>query len=730
MSSRWLRENRVPVAFVLLAVSWIGWLLATGHEISVWGDLRRDVVLRDGVSPELINDIRFYDSSPYSIWLPSDTFVWDSVRRLEVPLWDRSQAGGYSPVLNLQNGVLHPLRWASAFFPRELASSAIIIMALLSLAVGMFEMLKRVFDTSEPAATLGAIVAILSGCVMSTVHFSGMLIPLVHVPWLILVFAAWMNDRRTVLAVAFALTLASLVLSGHPLIIAVAAIVAFSVIGWRLLTLGTARDFLGGLGLIISGGLITSAAMIPMMLNLGNLWSYKNATPEGVSYDVLQDVSGFDALLSVLNYAPYPTDLMDGGPIVFHLGAAAALLMVTGLVVVSRQRATRIVLALVIVGWLLSMPPEWLVHLAVGTPLGYYKPWYLVFVFVFPATIAVAIGFDRALELVPARLETIAVLMIYGAVIVTALAPAKAVLRVQPRAALDSPAIRFFADVNTPFRVVGLSGQTHVPNVSAITRIEDVRFSSPVQPLRYHEWIRLAAPEWSDAFPTSTLLHDANSPMLRAFNVRYVLRSLVPGHDVQTFLPRPGHKVPRDYLIDPAPAAESFRPIFEGGSVEVHEAIVGLHPRAHFVDDFVAVEGGLEAAVKTIRDLEGLSTEVVEVPGPGLLDGVQPSTDGDRVQVRYPASRMVSIRTRASGTRLLVLHDSWDRGWRAWIDGDDATILPVSLISRGVIVPEGEHEVVMSFAPVGSGLGLLASILGVVLCLPISGWARKKGAGS
>jgi hypothetical protein len=275
-----------------------------------------------------------------------------------------------------------------------------------------------------------------------------------------------------------------------------------------------------------------------------------------------------------------------------------------------------------------------------------------------------------------------------------------------------SPAIGFLEDAEEPFRVVGLSGQTHTPNVGTLTGIDDVRFSSPVHPLRFHEWYRAAEPVRDDAFPTISTFRDARSPLLRSFNVRYVLRSTVPGHDIQTFLPRVGDRPSRGYAIDPPPG-EGFRLVLDAGSVEIHEAR-DFHPRVHFANEVIVVDGGMAEAIRKLGELpEGSRAEVVESTRAESLLAVEPVAAEDEVRLTYPSMRRVSIAIRAAGPRLLVLHDSWDRGWSAKLDGEPVEILPTSVLSRGVVVPAGEHRIEMSFVPWGSGIGAVLSLLAI-----------------
>jgi uncharacterized membrane protein YfhO len=61
---------------------------------------------------------------------------------------------------------------------------------------------------------------------------------------------------------------------------------------------------------------------------------------------------------------------------------------------------------------------------------------------------------------------------------------------------------------------------------------------------------------------------------------------------------------------------------------------------------------------------------------------------------------------------LVVLHDAYDKGWRARLDGRPVEILPVNLISRGVVVGPGRHRIEMVYEPpafcIGAGISAAA----------------------
>jgi len=76
---------------------------------------------------------------------------------------------------------------------------------------------------------------------------------------------------------------------------------------------------------------------------------------------------------------------------------------------------------------------------------------------------------------------------------------------------------------------------------------------------------------------------------------------------------------------------------------------------------------------------------------------------------------------------LLVVTDSWDPGWRAWVDGEEAPVLRVNGLFRGVPVGAGAHRVDMRFEPwsfrVGGALSAAAAAV-------LGAWGLAVGAAS
>jgi uncharacterized membrane protein YfhO len=98
--------------------------------------------------------------------------------------------------------------------------------------------------------------------------------------------------------------------------------------------------------------------------------------------------------------------------------------------------------------------------------------------------------------------------------------------------------------------------------------------------------------------------------------------------------------------------------------------------------------------------------------------------------VRYDDER-VDIRAHADRAGMLVLSDTWFPGWKAQVDGADATVEQVDYVLRGVRLGPGEHTVSLRYAPASWTAGRLVSALalaGLVLALLLSLRARRRTA--
>jgi uncharacterized membrane protein YfhO len=79
----------------------------------------------------------------------------------------------------------------------------------------------------------------------------------------------------------------------------------------------------------------------------------------------------------------------------------------------------------------------------------------------------------------------------------------------------------------------------------------------------------------------------------------------------------------------------------------------------------------------------------------------------------------VRVATAADSAAYLVLTDTWFPGWRARVDGRDATLWRADHAFRAVWVPTGRHEVEFRFEPRSLKVGLLVSVLSAAAAMAL-----------
>jgi hypothetical protein len=114
---------------------------------------------------------------------------------------------------------------------------------------------------------------------------------------------------------------------------------------------------------------------------------------------------------------------------------------------------------------------------------------------------------------------------------------------------------------------------------------------------------------------------------------------------------------------------------------------------------------------------DALGTPGLDLRTTALLEGKEsvPGSGGSAT-VSDPSYTEVHVKT-AGGGGTLVLLDTYDRGWRATLDGIDAPIQRAFALFRAVAVPPGDHEVVFHYSAPGLRTGICVSTVGLLLVL-------------
>ena len=76
----------------------------------------------------------------------------------------------------------------------------------------------------------------------------------------------------------------------------------------------------------------------------------------------------------------------------------------------------------------------------------------------------------------------------------------------------------------------------------------------------------------------------------------------------------------------------------------------------------------------------------------------------------------LEIEVDCPAPQLLVVAESYHRGWRATVDGEPQDVYRVNGDFMGCLVEPGKHRVVLDFQPDSLERGWLASCLGLACC--------------
>jgi len=180
-----------------------------------------------------------------------------------------------------------------------------------------------------------------------------------------------------------------------------------------------------------------------------------------------------------------------------------------------------------------------------------------------------------------------------------------------------------------------------------------------------------------------------------------------------------------DAMLSPRLRDPQFPIAFRSPWLEIRRNALFVRPRAHFADRVICVSSLDEAFRMLAADRQlAATTAVVECDHPITV----PAAEEGEVMLTFPDERHVRMRVRSRSGGLVVLHDAFAPGWRATIDGQNAPVLPVNILSRGVLVAPGDHTIAMAYLPPGLLLGLLISSVTVAFAVVMKMRSNRRAA--
>jgi DUF971 family protein len=175
----------------------------------------------------------------------------------------------------------------------------------------------------------------------------------------------------------------------------------------------------------------------------------------------------------------------------------------------------------------------------------------------------------------------------------------------------------------------------------------------------------------------------------------------------------------------------SLRFVRDAGVVRVYENTNAL-PVVRLVPDVSAVPDA-DASIRWLEDFTGdFGTQAViegAVPTSCPASPAEPPA-GDRVDGVTFSGGDIRVNAQTSGPRLLVVNQTYVKGWRAWVNGDSSTVYPTNQRWLGVYLAcAGDYEIHLQFLPRSLQTGaLISAITAAGMLLALAGewvWRRR-----
>lgn len=133
-------------------------------------------------------------------------------------------------------------------------------------------------------------------------------------------------------------------------------------------------------------------------------------------------------------------------------------------------------------------------------------------------------------------------------------------------------------------------------------------------------------------------------------------------------------------------------------------------PRSYFVSIYEVISDNSALLQRLFDPSFNPTSEVILEEDPGIVRADRTSNlSKSRIVEMKDTPSSATYLTMSKKVQLLVLADTYDSGWRAYIDGKETKIYRANYTFRAVVVPEGKHVITFLYQPDSVKLGILMS---------------------
>ena len=126
---------------------------------------------------------------------------------------------------------------------------------------------------------------------------------------------------------------------------------------------------------------------------------------------------------------------------------------------------------------------------------------------------------------------------------------------------------------------------------------------------------------------------------------------------------------------------------------------------------------------KVMSSLDSLKIKTDAIIETELATKISNSTIGDSIFVLNNDNDRINYQSNTSGTRFAVFSEVYyKKGWKAYIDGKETSIYKTNYVLRGIIIPEGKHDIKFEFKPSSykKGVPIAVTASGIIWLLMIT----------
>ena len=141
-----------------------------------------------------------------------------------------------------------------------------------------------------------------------------------------------------------------------------------------------------------------------------------------------------------------------------------------------------------------------------------------------------------------------------------------------------------------------------------------------------------------------------------------------------------------------------------------------------FVDEVRTVPSPRQE-LSALKDADLKNTAVVGEDRAGDWASYNNDTSGGQINLTEYAPDQLTYQVDAPSRKLAVFSEIYyPAGWNAYVDGEEVPLKRVNYLLRGVMIPEGEHEVTFRFEPSSVKTANILAIAGGVLIVLFALW--------